>query len=232
MNIFLQKPTVAHLIKTFFIHIMEGGVHTGSTRHVGHFWPIVPAPGDCENGEFCGIKIGRGNRSTGRKPAPAPYCPPQIPLDQIRARTRATTMVSQRLTALIKTYLYLHIFWCLFYFASAFYLTKLSIIQTIQNWTISFVLLCLRIPDTGPYSQIPELRLLSQSLRTILILLSWRLRLSNSLFLSALPTKMHKILISYTRYTCPAYSILLDFMTIIIFDKEFTYRVLHRAAFL
>jgi hypothetical protein len=44
-----------------------GGVQTGSTRHVAHFWPIVPAPGDCEDGEFGGIKIGRGNRSTRKK---------------------------------------------------------------------------------------------------------------------------------------------------------------------
>jgi hypothetical protein len=34
-----------------------------------------------------GMKIGRGNRSTRRKPAPAPLCPPQIPHDQTRART-------------------------------------------------------------------------------------------------------------------------------------------------
>jgi hypothetical protein len=33
---------------------------------------------DCE--ESGGMKIGRGNRSTRRKPAPAPLCPPQIPL--------------------------------------------------------------------------------------------------------------------------------------------------------
>jgi hypothetical protein len=26
-------------------------------------WPIVPAPGDCDDGEFGGMKIGRGNRS-------------------------------------------------------------------------------------------------------------------------------------------------------------------------
>jgi hypothetical protein len=45
-------------------------------------WPIVPAPGDYNEGEFGGMKIGRGNRSTRRKPAPAPLCPPQIPLDQ------------------------------------------------------------------------------------------------------------------------------------------------------
>jgi hypothetical protein len=43
-------------------------------------WPIVPAPGDCDDGEFDGMKIGRGNRSTGKKPAPVPLCPPQIPL--------------------------------------------------------------------------------------------------------------------------------------------------------
>jgi hypothetical protein len=41
-------------------------------------WPIVRAPGDCDDGEFGGMKIGRGNRSTRRKPAPAPLCPPQI----------------------------------------------------------------------------------------------------------------------------------------------------------
>jgi hypothetical protein len=45
----------------FFIHIVGGGVQTGSTRHVGHFWPIEPAPGDCEDEEFVGMKIGRGN---------------------------------------------------------------------------------------------------------------------------------------------------------------------------
>jgi hypothetical protein len=39
------------------------------------------APGDGENGEVGGINgFGRGNRSTQRKPAPTPLCPPQIPL--------------------------------------------------------------------------------------------------------------------------------------------------------
>jgi hypothetical protein len=47
-------------------------------------WPIVPAPGDYDDGEFGGMKIGRGNRSTRRKPTPAPLFPPQIPLDQTR----------------------------------------------------------------------------------------------------------------------------------------------------
>jgi hypothetical protein len=60
-------------------------------------WPIVPAPGDYD-GEFGGKTIGRGNCSTPRKPAPAPLRPPQIPLDQTRARTRVAAVGSQRLT--------------------------------------------------------------------------------------------------------------------------------------
>jgi hypothetical protein len=62
-------------------------------------WPIVPAPGDYEVGEFGGMKIGRGNLNTRRKTGPAPICPPQITLDQTRARTWAAAMGSQRLTA-------------------------------------------------------------------------------------------------------------------------------------
>jgi hypothetical protein len=61
-------------------------------------WPIVPTPGDYDDGEFGGMKIDRGNRSTRRKPTPAPLCPPQIKLDQTRARTRAAAVGSQRLT--------------------------------------------------------------------------------------------------------------------------------------
>jgi hypothetical protein len=40
-----------------------------------------------------------GNRSTGRKPASAPLCLPQIPHDQTRARTRAAAVGSRRLTS-------------------------------------------------------------------------------------------------------------------------------------
>jgi hypothetical protein len=84
----------------FFIYLVGGGgsklgpLDTSATE-----WPIVSAPGDYDDGEFGGMKIGRGNRSSRRKPAPAPLCPPQIPLDQTRARTRAAPVGSQRLTA-------------------------------------------------------------------------------------------------------------------------------------
>jgi hypothetical protein len=39
------------------------------------------------------------NRSTRRKPAPAPLSPPQIPLDQTRPRSRPAAVGSQRLTS-------------------------------------------------------------------------------------------------------------------------------------
>jgi hypothetical protein len=63
---------------------VAGGVQMGPTGTSAIEWPIVPAPGDYDVGEFGGRKIGRGNRSTRRKPAPEPLCPPQIPLDQTR----------------------------------------------------------------------------------------------------------------------------------------------------
>jgi hypothetical protein len=59
--------------------------------------PQLIDEGDC--GAVGEKKNGRGNRNTRRKPAPAPLCPPQIPHDQIRARTRVAAVGSQRLTA-------------------------------------------------------------------------------------------------------------------------------------
>jgi hypothetical protein len=41
--------------------------------------PTVPAPGDYDDGEIDGMLIGRGNRSTQRKPSPVPLCRPQAP---------------------------------------------------------------------------------------------------------------------------------------------------------
>jgi hypothetical protein len=82
----------------FFFNWYSGGWSPiGSTRHCGHQWPIVPAPGDYDNGEIGGM-IDRGNRSTRRKPAPMSLCPPQTP-HAARTRTRAVAVGSQRLTA-------------------------------------------------------------------------------------------------------------------------------------
>jgi hypothetical protein len=63
---------------------------------------LLYQPKMIDDGDFGAIdemKTGRGNRNTRRKPAPPPLCPPQIPHDQTRARTRAAAVGSQRLTA-------------------------------------------------------------------------------------------------------------------------------------
>jgi hypothetical protein len=61
---------------------MGGGVQLGPLGTSATNWPIVPAPGDYEGGEFGGIMIGRGNRSLQKKTDPLPLCSPQIPHDQ------------------------------------------------------------------------------------------------------------------------------------------------------
>jgi hypothetical protein len=66
---------------SFFLFVGWGV--SASTWYCGHFWPIVQPrmidDGGC--GAIGGMRIGRGNRSTRRKPAPVPLCPPQIPHD-------------------------------------------------------------------------------------------------------------------------------------------------------
>jgi hypothetical protein len=89
-----------HTIKVepfFLIDIMGGGVQLGPLGTAASNRPIVPAPGDYDDGEIGGM-IGRGNRIPRRKPAPVPLCPPQTP-HAARTRTRAAAMGNQRLTA-------------------------------------------------------------------------------------------------------------------------------------
>jgi hypothetical protein len=81
------------------IHLVGGGVQLGPLGTAVADWPIVPAPGDYDGGEFGEMKIGKVNRSTRSKPTKAPLCPPQIALDQTRDRTRAAVVGSQRLIA-------------------------------------------------------------------------------------------------------------------------------------
>jgi hypothetical protein len=78
----------------FLIDIVGGGgVQLGSLGTVATKRPIVPAPVDYDEGETSGMMIGRGNRSTRRKPAPVPLCSPQNP-HAARTRTRASMVVS------------------------------------------------------------------------------------------------------------------------------------------
>jgi hypothetical protein len=78
-------------------NLHSGGWNQGSLATAATYWPIVSAPGDYDNGEIGGM-TGRGNRSTRRRPAPVPLCPPQTP-HAARTRTRAAAVGSQRLTA-------------------------------------------------------------------------------------------------------------------------------------
>jgi hypothetical protein len=81
----------------FLIGIVGGGVQLGPLGTAATNRRIVPAPGDYDDGEIGGM-IGTGNRSTRRKPAPVPLCPPQNP-HAARKRSRTTAVGSQRLTA-------------------------------------------------------------------------------------------------------------------------------------
>jgi hypothetical protein len=67
-----------------------GGVQLGPLGTEATNRPIVPAPGDYDDGEIDGTMIGRGNRSTRRKPAPVPLCPPPTPhVAQMRTQVAA-----------------------------------------------------------------------------------------------------------------------------------------------
>jgi hypothetical protein len=72
-------------------------IHFGPLGIMATNRPIVPAPGDYDDGEIGGM-IGRENRSTRRKPAPMPLDPQRTP-HAARTRTRAAAVGSQRLTS-------------------------------------------------------------------------------------------------------------------------------------
>jgi hypothetical protein len=73
--------------------VQLGPLGTAATNRL-----ILPAPGNYDDEEIGGIMIGKGNRSTRRKPAPVPLCPPQTP-HAARTRTWTASVRSQRLTA-------------------------------------------------------------------------------------------------------------------------------------
>jgi hypothetical protein len=73
----VTEVIVENLI-TFFFNLCGGTLGTAATAGL-LYQPQMIGDGDC--GEIGGMKIGRGNRSTRRKPAPALLLPPQIPHD-------------------------------------------------------------------------------------------------------------------------------------------------------
>jgi hypothetical protein len=91
----------------FLIAIVGDGVQLGPLGTAPTNRPILPAPGDYDDGEI-GRMIGRGSRSTRRKPAPVPLCSPQTP-HAARTPTRAAAVGSQRLTASVTARPNMHI---------------------------------------------------------------------------------------------------------------------------
>jgi hypothetical protein len=85
------------VISILFIGIGGGGVQVSPLGISATNRPTVPVPGDYDDGEIGGV-IGKGNRSTRRKPTPMPLCPPQTP-HATQTRTRAAAVGSQRLAA-------------------------------------------------------------------------------------------------------------------------------------
>jgi hypothetical protein len=79
-----------------FFYLCDGTLGTAATTGL-LYQPWMIGEGDC--GEIGGMRIGKGNRSTLRKPVPAPLCPPQIPHDWTQVSTQAITVGSQQLTA-------------------------------------------------------------------------------------------------------------------------------------
>jgi hypothetical protein len=64
------------------------------------YWPIVPVPGDCEDGEVGGMKFGwQGKPTYSEKTCPGANLSTTNPTCQTRARTLAAAVGSQRLTA-------------------------------------------------------------------------------------------------------------------------------------
>jgi hypothetical protein len=70
----------------YYYYWWDGTKSLGTAAASGLLYePQMIGEDDC--GAIGGMKLGRGNQSTRRKPAPAPLCPPQIPHDQTRAQT-------------------------------------------------------------------------------------------------------------------------------------------------
>jgi hypothetical protein len=92
----IPAPNLSVQFTIFLIGIVGGGVQLGPLGTAATNRPIVPAQGDCDDGEIGGMMIGKGNRSTRRKPAPLPLCPLQTS-HAARTRTRAATVEARDL---------------------------------------------------------------------------------------------------------------------------------------
>jgi hypothetical protein len=94
----MQFPPAYYYLILLHFFIVGGGVQLGPLGTAATNRPIVPAPGDYDDGENGGMMISKGNQSTRRKSAPEPHFPSQN-LHAARTRILAAAVGSQRLTA-------------------------------------------------------------------------------------------------------------------------------------
>jgi hypothetical protein len=82
------------LLPFVLLFIILSGVRMspfGTATTIGLLYqPQMTDDSDC--GATGEVKIGRGNRSTRKRPVTVPLCAPHIPHDLTRARTRAAAM--------------------------------------------------------------------------------------------------------------------------------------------
>jgi hypothetical protein len=64
VNSFGNCRSEVFIIVQFFLIRIVDGVELGPLGTSATSWPIVPVPGDYEDGEFGEMKIGGGNQST------------------------------------------------------------------------------------------------------------------------------------------------------------------------
>jgi hypothetical protein len=94
----LDEPGRSHnVMRNFFLMVGWDWVHLVRRPLTGLLYQ--PRMIDDEFGAVNGMRIGRGNRSTPRKPTPVPLCLPQIPHDLTCARTGAAAVGCWQLTA-------------------------------------------------------------------------------------------------------------------------------------
>jgi hypothetical protein len=81
-NKILLQNLYRRIVQVFFFNLCGGTFGTADTTGLLYQPRMIgDGDGDGDCGEIGRMKIDRGNRSTRRKPTPAPLCPPQIPLD-------------------------------------------------------------------------------------------------------------------------------------------------------
>jgi hypothetical protein len=90
LSLVINAPNCVILMFYYFLSgVRPSPLGTAATTGLSYQPQMID---DGDYGEIRGMKIGRENRSTRRKPASAPLCRPQIPHDQTWARTRVSAV--------------------------------------------------------------------------------------------------------------------------------------------